>query len=55
MWGETEGLMLLFWSALFVGGREVRWEGGTSGMLVRWRGRKDGRVVKWKGGKGKVG
>ena len=55
IWGETEGLMLLFWSALFVGGREVRWESGTSGMLVRWRGRKDGRVVKWKGGKGKVG
>ena len=55
IWEETEGLMLLFWSALFVGGREVKWEGGTSGMLVRWRGRKDGRVVKWKGGKGKVG
>ena len=24
-WGETEGLMLLFWSASFIGGREVRW------------------------------
>ena len=24
MWGETEGLMLLFWKALFVGGRVVR-------------------------------
>ena len=31
--------MLLFWSALFVGGRVVRWE--------------DGRVVRWQGGKGK--
>ena len=43
-WGETEGLMLLFGSALFVGGRVVRWEGG-----------KGGRVVRWQGGKGKEG
>ena len=26
MWGETEGLMLLYWSVLFVGGRVVRQE-----------------------------
>ena len=35
MWGETEGLMLLFWSALFVGGRVVRREGWGYGM-ARW-------------------
>ena len=40
MLGETEGLMLLFWSALFVGGREVRWEGGKGGRVVRQKGRK---------------
>ena len=38
MWGETGGLMLLFWSALIVGGRVVRWEGRKGG--------KGGRVVK---------
>ena len=38
MWGETEDLMLLFWSALIVGGRVVRWEGK--------KGAKDGRLVK---------
>ena len=30
MWGEREGLMLLYWSVLFVGGKVVRqgrWEG----------------------------
>ena len=35
MWAETEGLMFLFWSALFVGGRVVRWEGWGYGM-ARW-------------------
>ena len=44
MWGETEGLILLFCSALLVGRRVVRWEGG-----------KGGRVVRWQGGKGKGG
>ena len=47
--------MLLVWSALFVGGREVRWESGKGGRLVRWRGGKCRRVVRWKGGKGKGG
>ena len=55
MWGETEALMLLFWSALFVGGREVRWEDGKGGRLVRGWGGKVGRVVRWKAGKGKGG
>ena len=52
MWGETEGLMLLFWSALFVGGREIKCERWG---VVRWRGGKSGRVVRWKGGKGEGG
>ena len=38
--------MLLVWSALFVGGREVRWEVGKGGRLVRWRGGKGRRVVR---------
>ena len=37
MWGEAEGLMLLFWNALLVDGRVVRWKGGR---LVRWQGGK---------------
>ena len=49
MWGETEGLMLLFWSALFVGGREVRCKGGKVGRVVKWRDGKGGRVMRWKG------
>ena len=49
MLGDTEGLMLLFWSALFVGGRAVWWE---AGRVVRWQGRKGGRVVRWQGEKG---
>ena len=31
MWGELEGLMLLYWSVLFAGGtvvRQGRWESG---------------------------
>ena len=40
MWGETEGLMLLSWSVLFVSGRVVRqgrWEGSEleGGRLMR--------------------
>ena len=34
MWGETEGLMSLYWSVLFVVGRVVRqgrWEGSEVG------------------------
>ena len=48
MWGETEGL-ILFWSALFVSGREVRGEVRKGGRVVRWQGGKGGRVVRWKG------
>ena len=36
MWGETEGLILLSWSVLFVGGRVVRqgrWEGSEGGKV----------------------
>ena len=40
--------MLLFWSALFVGGREVRCEGGKGGMVVKWKDGKVGRVMRWK-------
>ena len=47
MWGETEGLMLLFWSTLIVGGWVGKWEGGKGGKVVRWRGGKGGRVVRW--------
>ena len=49
MWGETESLMLLFWSTLFVGGRDVRWKRWG---IVRWRGGKGEKVVRWKGGEG---
>ena len=48
MLGETEGLMLLFWSALFVGKKEVKCEGGKGGRVVMWRDRKGGRVMRWK-------
>ena len=44
MWGETEDLMLLFWSVLFVGGRVVRqgrWNGNEVG---RWEGSELGKV-----------
>ena len=33
--------MLLFWNALFVGGREVRWERWDGGEAARWE--------KWEG------
>ena len=39
MWGETEGLLLLSWSVLFVDGRVVRqrrWEGSEKGNWERW-------------------
>ena len=43
--------MLLFWSALIVNGREVKWEGGTSGWVLRLGGEKGGRVVRWQSDK----
>ena len=51
MWGQAEGLMLLFWSALFVsggGGGMVRWKGGR---VERWQGGKSGIVGRWQGGR----
>ena len=39
MWGETEGLILLSWGILFVGGRVVRqgrWEDSQVGRWERW-------------------
>ena len=36
-WGETEGIMLLSWSFLFVGGgvvRQGRWEGSEVGKVA---------------------
>ena len=50
--GETEGLMLLFWSALLVGGRVVRWEGVKCGRVMKWQCGKSWRVMRWQGGKG---
>ena len=44
MWEETEGLLLLFWSALYVGEREVRWE-----RWERWEGSEVVRWEKWEG------
>ena len=38
---------LLFWIALIVGGRVVKWEGGKDGRVVRWQGGKGRRVVRW--------
>ena len=51
MWGETEGL-ILFWIALFVGRRVVRWQGGKGGRLVKWHIGKGGRVLRLQGEKG---
>ena len=34
MWGEKEGLMMLFWIALIVGGRVVMWE--ILGFIHGW-------------------
>ena len=52
-----EGLSwdLIFWSALFVSGRVVSWEGGKGRMVVKWKGGKGGRVTRWKGGEGEGG
>ena len=47
MWGETEGLILLSWDILFVGGRVVRqgrWEGSQVG---RWEDSQVGRWERW--------
>ena len=52
MWGDTEGLMLLFGSLLFVGERFMRWEGGKGWRVMRWQGWKCVKVVRWQGGKG---
>ena len=62
MWGETEGLMLLSWSILLVGGSVVRhgrwegseWEGGKGWRLGRWgswEGSEVGKVGEWCGKK----
>ena len=45
MWRDTEGLILLFWSILFVGERVVRWESGKGGRVLRWQGGKGGRYL----------
>ena len=44
MCGEAEGLMYLFWNALFVGGTEVRWERWEGSEVTRWEGSK---VERW--------
>ena len=47
MWGKAEGLMLLYWSVLFVGGRVVKqgkWEGSEVG---RWEVSEVGRWGRW--------
>ena len=39
MWGDSEGLMLLSWSVLFVVARVLRqgrWEGSEVGRWERW-------------------
>ena len=56
MWGETEGLILLSWSVLFVGGRVVR----GRGRAVRWERWEVSEVGRWEssevaGKAGKVG
>ena len=50
IWGQTEGLMLLSWSVLFLGGRVVRqgrWEGSEMGRWERWEG---SEVARWENG-----
>ena len=47
MWRETKDLMLLFWSALFVDGMVMRWQGRKGGRVVRWQGGEGERVVRW--------
>ena len=51
MWWEKEGVMLLFWGALIVVGRVVRWEGGKGEKVVNWWGGKVEKVGKWWSGK----
>ena len=51
MWGETEGLMLLSWSVLLVGGRVVRkgrWEVREVGRWGKWEGSEMARWKRWK-------
>ena len=53
MWGEIKGLMLVFWIALFVGGRVLRWKRWKGGEVTRfeiWEGRKVERWRKWESG-----
>ena len=47
MWGEIKGLMLVFWIALFVGGRVLRWKRWKGGEVTRFE---YGRAERWKGG-----
>ena len=42
MWGQAEGLMLLFWSALFVSGGR-----GGHDKMEMWEGREVARWEKW--------
>ena len=44
MWRETEGLILLFWRALIIAWRVVRWKGERGGRVVICKGGKVGRV-----------
>ena len=58
MWGETECLMFLSWSVLFVGGRMVRkgrWQGSEVGRRERWEVSDVERWGRWEGSEvGKV-
>ena len=47
MWEETEGLLLLFWSALYVDEREVRWERWEGSEAVRWEKWEGSEVERW--------
>ena len=52
MWGETEDIMLLSWSFLFVGGgvRQGRWEGSEVGKVAGWERWKGSEVARWENG-----
>ena len=55
---ETEDLMLLFWSALFIVGRVVweNWEGSEVARWEMWESSKVARWERWESGEvGKVG
>ena len=56
---ETEDLMLLFWSALFIVGRVVRWANWEGSEVVRWEMWESSKVARWErwesGEVGKVG